>query len=165
MSFYVIIRGPLGIGKSTVAKTLSKKIGAEHVSIDKILKEEDSDHIDEQIGYIPEENFKKANGIAVDRTRAKIMRGKPIVYDGNFYWKTQMNNLVSRLNCRHYVFTLKADLETCIDRDSKRKKPLGKEATMVVYKKVTEFNYGEVIDTEGKSVEEVVSEIIGMIEE
>ncbi len=39
MSFYIIIRGPLGCGKSTIAKALSKKLNAKYFAIDKILEE------------------------------------------------------------------------------------------------------------------------------
>jgi len=36
MSYYVIIRGPLGVGKTTISRSLAKSIGAMVVSIDQI---------------------------------------------------------------------------------------------------------------------------------
>ena len=33
----ILIRGPLAVGKSTVAKLVAKKINAEYLSLDKIL--------------------------------------------------------------------------------------------------------------------------------
>ena len=55
-------------------------------------------------------------------------------------------DLISRLNFQHYVFTLKAPLEVCIKRDVEREKTYGEDATKVVFKKSTEFNYGIVIN-------------------
>ncbi|MCI4339453.1 MAG: ATP-binding protein [Thermoplasmata archaeon] len=37
MGFYVVIRGPLEIGKSTLSERLAAEIRGEHVSIDRIL--------------------------------------------------------------------------------------------------------------------------------
>ena len=39
MSYYIIIRGPLGCGKSTISSLLAKKLDAEHISVDIILEE------------------------------------------------------------------------------------------------------------------------------
>ena len=33
----IIIRGPLGVGKSTVAKAIAKKIGGAYISVDEVL--------------------------------------------------------------------------------------------------------------------------------
>ena len=39
MSYIIIIRGPLGVGKSTVSKELAKKLKGRHIPIDKVLEE------------------------------------------------------------------------------------------------------------------------------
>ena len=39
MSFYIIVRGPLGCGKSTIAEKIAKIIKAEYVPIDRVLDE------------------------------------------------------------------------------------------------------------------------------
>lgn len=46
----------------------------------------------------------------------------------------------------HHVFTLKAPLKVCIERDLQRGKTHGEDAVRAVYKKSTEFDYGIVID-------------------
>lgn len=46
----------------------------------------------------------------------------------------------------------------CIERDEKREQPHGRDATMVVYSKVTEFDKGMPIDV-SRPVKEVVEEI------
>lgn len=37
MSYYIIIRGPLACGKTTVSRELAEKLKATHISIDEIL--------------------------------------------------------------------------------------------------------------------------------
>lgn len=145
MPYYVIIRGPLGSGKSTVAGKLSKTLKGRHISIDKILDRYGltGNHED---GYISQKSFIKANAIAAARAKKLLKSDIPVVFDGNFYWKSQINDLIGRMNCTHYVFTLKASLPVCIMRDAMRRKPLGKKATEMVYKKATSFDYGICID-------------------
>ncbi|MDD4111129.1 MAG: (d)CMP kinase [Clostridia bacterium] len=38
MSYYIIIRGPAGVGKTTIAKNLQDKLGADYISFDEILE-------------------------------------------------------------------------------------------------------------------------------
>jgi len=59
-----------------------------------------------------------------------------------------------------FVFTLKAPLEECIKRDANRDGSCGGNAAKVVYEIVSKFDYGEIIDTENKTEDEVVNEIL-----
>jgi len=161
MSFYVIIRGPLGCGKSTISERLSKIIHAEHFSVDRVLDEHDLTKEWEE-GYISQKSFKKANEIIAPRAKRFLAKGIPVVFDGNFYWKSQLDDLIQKLDFSHYVFTLKAPLDVCIARDSKRAKMHGKDAAEAVYKKSTEFTYGVVIDIT-KPLKECVDEILSYL--
>ena len=162
IAYYVIIRGPLGCGKSTIAEKLAKIINAEDIPIDRILDEYNLTK-DKEAGFISQKSFIKANEIAVSKAK-ELLEGKtPIVFDGNFYWESQIEDLINRLNFQHYVFTLKASLEVCIERDIQRGKTHGEDAARAVYKKSTEFEYGTVIDTNGKTSEDVVKEIISYL--
>jgi predicted kinase len=153
--FYIIIRGPLGCGKSTIAEFLSKKLNAEHLAIDRVL-DENGLTSDKEEGFISQKSFKKANEIISPKAEEILKQGKIVVFDGNFYWKSQIDDLVQRLDYEHYVFTLKASVETCVSRDIERGKTHGEDAARAVYKKSTSFSYGEGIETEGKKAEEVV---------
>ncbi len=161
MSYFVIIRGPLGCGKSTIAEKLAKKIKAEYIAIDRILDEHDLTK-DKEAGYISQKSFKKANEIITPRAKKLLEKGTPIVFDGNFYWKSQIDDLLKRLDFSHYIFTLKAPLEVCIERDRKRSKTHGEAAARVVYAKATEFEYGTVIDAT-RPVEDSVKKIISYL--
>ena len=157
MSFCIIIRGPLGCGKTTISKELSKALDARHFSVDKVLEENKLEDWDK--GYISLKSFLKANDIlSLEVVKSKV----PVIIDGNFYYKEQIEDLISKLDSKHYVFTLKTSLDICIDRDKKRKSSLGEDAVKEVFKKVNEFDYGIVIDV-SKTLKESVAEIVSHI--
>jgi len=161
MSFYVIIRGPLGCGKSTIAERLSKFLKAKYFAVDRVLDENDLTNEWED-GYISQRSFIKANKLIVPKSEKVLNKGIPVVFDGNFYWKSQIDNLIEMLDFPHYVFTLKAPLEVCIKRDRNRNKTHGKDAAEAVYKKSTEFTYGKEIDAT-KSLDKVIDEILSYL--
>jgi tRNA uridine 5-carbamoylmethylation protein Kti12 len=157
MSYYIIIRGPLGCGKSTICKALSKQLDAKVFSVDKVLAENNLEE-DKEDGYISQKSFKTANKIIVPKAQKSLDAKTPVIIEGNFYWKSQIKDLESSINFPHYIFTLKAPLSICIERDQNRSKPHGKIAAEVVYNKSTEFEYGIVVDVE-KSLDDCVKEI------
>src|SRR3989344_6810955 len=109
MSYYILIRGPLGCGKSTLAERVAKKLKAEYIAIDRVLDEHDLTK-DKEAGYISQKSFIKANEIIALKAAKFLGKGVPIVFDGNFYWRSQIDDLITRLDFPHYVFTLKAPL-------------------------------------------------------
>ena len=94
---------------------------------------------------------------------SKLLEKKVVVFDGNFYLKKQLQHLLRGLKSKHYVFTLRAPLTTCIERDSKRERIYGKGATKAVYNLVEKFDYGTVIETYGKKSNSVVKEILNKL--
>lgn len=157
MAFYVIIRGPLGIGKSTIAKGIAGKICGKYISVDDILEKLDLDNVEGR--SIPLKNFIKVNNYILLLIKKHLEQGKPVILDGNFYFKEQIEDIERKLKFKHYIFNLKASIETCIKRDRGRKKIYGEEAARAVFDLVSRFDYGININTEGKTSEEVVNEI------
>lgn len=138
--FYVLLRGPLGVGKTTVAERLAREIRGEYISIDRILDERGLESW--YRGYYSQRSFFRANAFAAKRAREPLDQGTTVVFDGNFYYKSQIEDLIRRLDYPHFVFTLKAPLRVCIDRDRRRSPSLGPESARAVYEKSTEFDYG-----------------------
>ncbi|MCI4330389.1 MAG: ATP-binding protein [Thermoplasmata archaeon] len=151
--YFVIIRGPLGVGKSTVSERLARQLGGEIISIDRIL---DAHDLWEE-GNVWE--FLRANEIAAEMALRPLARGQPVIFDGNFYWEWQLEDLVGRLDHPHRVFTLEAPLRVCIERDRGREKPHGSQAARAVYAKSTVFESGIGIDA-GGSPDSVVRKIM-----
>ncbi|MFH1631055.1 MAG: AAA family ATPase [Candidatus Aenigmatarchaeota archaeon] len=160
MKYFIVIRGPLGIGKTTIAKKLAKKLGAYYVSIDKTLKKHNLDMTTfKKDECIPLKNFIKATNKELPKIK-KILKSRPVVIEHNFYHKKQIIHLIRKLDTPHFIFTLKAPVELCVKRDAERKKSYGKDATYQVYKLVTKFNYGRTIDIKNKTVNMIIKEII-----
>jgi len=162
VAYFILIRGSLGIGKSTIAKRLSKILNAGYFAVDRVLDEHDLTKEWEE-GYISQKSFLKANKIIIPKAKKLLDKGALVIFDGNFYWKSQIDDLIKKLDYPSYIFTLKAPLDVCIERDSKRKKAHGKDAAMAVYKKSTEFDCGKSIDISKKSINQAVKEILSYL--
>ena len=156
-SYFIIIRGPLGIGKTTIAKALVKRLDGYYVSIDDISAQHGLDQTDEPC--IPARNFVRTNELALPAARKALTSGQAVIFDGNFYHKSPIEHLIQNIDATPYVFTLKAPLEVCIQRDSQRELVYGVDAAAAVHYLVSRFDYGTSIDTEGKTVAQVVAEI------
>ena len=117
--FYMIIRGPLGCGKSTISKELAKRLKLKYFAVDRVLDEFDLTK-DKEKGYISQRSFFKANEIIAKRAKDLLDSRRSVIFDGNFYWKSAILDLIKRLNYPHFVFTLKASIETCIARDTEK---------------------------------------------
>ena len=138
--------------KTTIAKKVAKVLKGEYISIDKVLEKNNLDKVDKKEGRITAKNFIKGNEIVITKIKENLSKGKVVVIDGCFYHKEQIEHFIQNLNFRHFVFTLKAPLEVCIERDSKREKSYGMEAAIAVYNMVSKFDYGKVIKTENKTI-------------
>jgi shikimate kinase len=159
-SFYIIIRGPLGIGKTTISKKLAELLNAKYFSFDKILKENGLDKVDDN--FTPQD-FVKANKIVLPDIKKTLEDGQIVILDGCFYFKEQITHLEKNIDSPLYIFTLKAPLKTCIDRDSKRKKVYGKIAAKEVYELVSKVKIGKIVNTKNKTIQEVIGKIITLI--
>lgn len=158
----IIIRGPLGVGKSTAAKAVAEKIGGVYISVDEVLDHNGLDKAVEGEG-IPLGNFLKANEIIAAEVKHANDQGKSVVIDGNFYHKEQVEQLAALLGNDVIVFTLKASVDTCIARDAARTKPYGEDAARAVHMFVSAFDYGTVIDTERQGIQETIQAIIDVL--
>ena len=164
MSYYIIIRGPLGVGKSKISLELAEKLKAEYISMDKLLEKLNLDKVDKDEGCVSAKNFIKADEFILPRITEDLSNGKVVIIDGCFYQKEQLTHLINNLpGFKHYVFSLKASLQTCIDRDKGRKWVRGEGSATAIHNLVSRFDSGEIIDTENKTVEQEVDEIISYI--
>jgi len=160
MNFYIIIRGPAGVGKSTVATKLTKDFNGKHISFDEILRKHKLDVVSGKC--ISAENFIKGNKIVIPRAIKGLNNGKIIIFDGCFYYRQQIEYLIKHLHYPHFVFTLKATKQTCISRDKQRPKStrIGEDSVNTVHKLVSILDYGIIINTDNKTIEQTIKEIV-----
>ncbi|MEK6760545.1 MAG: AAA family ATPase [Nanoarchaeota archaeon] len=159
-NYFIILRGPAGVGKTSVGKELSKKLKGYYVPFSQILKKNNLHYKGGK--SIPEKNFFKANEIIAPVIMNKLKKGKNVILESNFYHKSPIKDLIKKINfSRVLVFTLKASLKNLILRDKFRdkKKKIGKERVISVYKLVKKFDYGIILNTNNKNKKEVMSEI------
>ncbi|MBI5072069.1 AAA family ATPase [Candidatus Falkowbacteria bacterium] len=153
MSYFVVLHGPLGSGKSTNAEKLARILNAKRFALDEVLSENNLDKLEPNSACIPAANFIKGLEIVIPKARDFLQKGKIVIFDGCFYHYEVLDYLIKNLNFPHYVFTLKAPINVCIDRDKLRPKTLGEDAARAVYTLVSCHNFGIIIDA-NKSLEE-----------
>jgi predicted kinase len=166
--YFIVVRGPLGVGKSTVSRELARRLAADHLSIDKILEEEGIEEWDDD--RISLASFLAANRFAARGAAGSLREGRVAIVDGCFYWKEQLDDLVARVPGQPYVFSLEAPLSVCIARDRTRPLPprdrepqggdqQGPDAARAVHRLVAEVRVGISIDARG-TVGSVVRRIL-----
>ncbi|MFH1598316.1 MAG: AAA family ATPase [Patescibacteria group bacterium] len=161
MTNFIIIRGPAGVGKTTIAQAVAKLLNGVHFNIDQVLRDTNLEIKD---GDIPVGNFLKVQTIIKPKVIEYLEQGKPVVFDGNFYYQEQIDQLVKELSGKPFIFTLKASLETCWQRNLARKKnAMNRISIEAMYRINTTFEAGQVVDTEGKNEKEVIKELISAI--
>lgn len=159
MIYFIIIRGPLGSGKSTISKKLASILDAELIGMDEVLEEHGLDKMPPDAPCIPAENFIKANEIVLPNVKRLLKNDKIVIFDACFYHKEVIDHLIKNLPFDHYVFTLKAPLELCIQRDSKRSKTHGEGAACAVHSLVSRFDHGHIIDVDN-TLKETIKDIM-----
>jgi adenylate kinase family enzyme len=157
MNKIIIIRGPLGVGKTTIAKLLAEKINAQYISLDQILKDNNLEGKD----GIPVENFIKANDIILKMVKNST---DTFIVDGCFYYQEQIDDLKSKFSNDLIFFSLISDVEKCIERDSQREKPYGKDSAEYVHMITTKIKEGYEIDNAGLSIIKTIDSIIKILD-
>ncbi len=162
MTFCVLIRGPLASGKTTIANALADRTGARVISVDRILDEQGleewEDHSDGTY-CVTEKSFLRANDFVLEDASRLHARGQSTIIDGNFYWRSTVEDLVGRIGTVCHVFTLKVPLSVCVERNKTRAHPIGNEMDVkMVFDEVSSFDVGTLVDVTG-TVEEAVEAI------
>lgn len=160
-SYSIIIRGPAGVGKTTIGKMLAKQLKTSYISVDKILKKHKLDYFPGE-SCVPEKNCIRSNELMIPKVLDVFREGKPIVIEGCFYHKSQIENLLNAFPNKSIVFTLKAEISELIARD-KTRKGIGEESIRAVHKLSSQFDYGIIIDTNNKNKIQIIKEIISFL--
>jgi predicted kinase len=166
MVYYILIRGPPAVGKTTVATRLARRLRAHYISIDATLK---AFHLDTlQYGRIPRRNFLRANDVVVPDAIDRLRAGQVVILDGNFYYAAQIQDLIRRLSSLgftdHVIFSLEAPLQVCVARDASRPSGIGARNVRHVYRLTNKWRGGVRISTASCTAGATVSALLSILE-
>ena len=159
--FFIIIRGPAGIGKSTIAKELSKILKARYITFDKVMSKYKLDTIEGD--GISTKNFIKANNLVLNKALNSLKKNDIVIFDGCFYRKEQVEHLLKNLPYKSYIFSLKAPIDICVSRNRTRSKDMTETAIHEVHNLVSKHECGIAIETKNKTKEQIVQEILSYL--
>ena len=158
MVFYVILRGPAGAGKTTLAKRLAQIYGGHHINIDKVKK---------SLSLKQSEREKlQANKIVIQDASRYLDQGKVVIFEEVLYYKRQLTQL-EQLPYDCFVFSLIAPLDSCLERNRKRRQRGTRKTTdaniKLVYLLVSQLEAGIEISTYNRPINETVAEILSYL--
>ena len=156
MSFYIILRGPAGSGKTTLAQRLTEIYDAHYIPIDKVKNARQLKHSE------PEKL--EANKVVLQDAKIHLSQGQVVIIDEVLYYQSQLSQLIDDLPFPHYVFSLKAPLEVCLARNLERQnngsRKMSNNDVKEVYGLVSKLNYGIEIDTHNRPIEDSLADIL-----
>lgn len=139
----VILCGPPGVGKTTVASLVQERLRERGLSFQTLDSDEFSTDTYEQL-------FRRVRD-----------SGGHWLVAGTFYereWQVEF----TRLNDVAFVY-LRADLETCLERNRQREDPVTEEAVHVVYREFDEPDASLTVDVVDESPDEVADRILAAL--
>lgn len=156
MSFYIILRGPAGSGKTTLAQRLTEIYNAHYISIDKVKSARGLKHSE------PEKL--EANKVVLQDARTHLSQGQIVIIDEVIYYQSQLSQLIDDLQFPHYAFSLKVPLDACLARNVERRnngsRKMSDNDVKEVYDLVSKLNYGIEINTHNRPIEDSLREIL-----
>ena len=153
--------GPMGVGKTTVGKKLAKELDTTFVDTDKIISSENGSiaSVFERLG---EPGFREIESAVL----ARCLEGSGVIATGGGVVTTESNRKLLRSHNVIYLSTSGKQIES---RISSRNRPLlgaGADSWSSIYESRKPL-YSEVatheVDTSGKSLANIVSEISALV--
>lgn len=157
MKQIIVIRGPLGVGKSTISKIIASKLNAEYLSLDHIISD---NNLNTEDG-ITLENFLKSNDIILDIVYKS--KNEHFILDGCFYYIEQVEDLKHKFKGNVAFITLRGSLQKCIERDSNRSKAYGKDSATFVFNMTEGVKVGYEIWNENLTIDKTVEKVLEFI--
>lgn len=139
----VLLCGPPGTGKTTIARGVRERLAARGLSI-RLL------HSDEFSRRTYEQMYEQVAG-----------SGEDWLLDGTFY-KREFRERFRGLDDARIV-SVTASLETCLERNRARADPISETGVHVVYREFEPIDADLVVDTDELSAEEGVERVTGAI--
>ncbi|MFT4343788.1 MAG: AAA family ATPase [Candidatus Woesearchaeota archaeon] len=174
MKKLIILRGPSGVGKSTVIKELLLHFGKNVAYIP--VAHTTYSLIPEEIEFASDNLINLMHDNADDLVRNFLKANYTVLTDAIFYHKTNNKSRLDRLvkigqrnNAKIYVFDLEASLPTLLSRAKKRARPKDVSTDFALIKKKyitfsrNRYKNAIAVSTDNKSVKKIVEEILSYV--
>ena len=76
-----------------MAEALAYKLNARCFHVDNVLEEHGLTE-EREDGYISQKSFLRVNEIIAPEAKRVLEGGRHVIFDGNFYWKSQLEDLI-----------------------------------------------------------------------
>jgi guanylate kinase len=154
----IVIRGPSGVGKSTVAKALMHITKRPTVLVD-------LDHY--RFGFVnpPKENHNLEYEMSASDIHIALEKGFDVIFDGNFSVEKKdpfLDKLFAHHPNENYIFYLEASLDETLERHKTKTNP---RISISIMKEVYKFaspigHKDEIVIPESSTLEETISKIV-----
>ena len=164
MKRVIIIRGPAGVGKTTVGKLLKKKLGDSlFFNIDMICSDMIGDH--------PRKTKVRHAADELCYLAAKKTPKNNLIFERLFLDQNDIDHITKLFSKLKYksvnVITLKSSIKKLIKQDSIRSGTLGTESIKRLHNLFTKSNVkkqGKIIEVKNKKPQRIVNEIIDYLD-
>ncbi len=131
MSYYLILRGPPAVGKTSIANSLRSTLKGKtvHIDIDKLRM------MPYRCGGSEEEKA-LANRNAIDLCLNFVEAGYRVILDELFYQRELIDEIEQRVSYPHQKILFTCSLETCLRRNQGREYQLKNEQLERLYNQV-----------------------------
>ena len=164
MKRIIIIRGPAGIGKSTVGKLLKKKLGDSQLfNLDIICHD--------MLGGHPKEKEIRYAAHELCYLAVKKTPKTNLIFERLFLFQDDIDHILKLFSKSKYkvnIITLKASVAKLIKQDSKREGALGSDDIKRLHRHFINSNVknpGKIIEVRNKGAKKIVDEIINYLDE
>lgn len=163
---YLLIRGPVGVGKTTTVRALQKRLKeAGHKAYCLSFEHFRAQH---NLLIPTYENKKRGLELLIPELQQRINDGYLVVFEGVFYEKEFLDYIRDNLGVNYLQINLFAEKSTCLARDAQRNKSRGVtnvEETWEFLKRENNKDNKEItLSTENLSVDEVVNKILKLLQ-
>ena len=159
MKDYILIRGPIGVGKTAVGSLLSDRLKNDGynnflLSLDKFRNE----NVGKEVTYL---NKKRAIELVVPKINDLISYNCIPIVEDVLYEQDMLFYLINNIEGNSLRIKLMAPFDICIKRDCSRKFPRGKVRVEVTWQMLQKDDPNEFrIETKDMSIEDVVNLIL-----
>jgi len=153
----------MAVGKTTIARTLAEMLDADHVAVDDVLVRHRLARTDLYSGRLITDYLIAADDIMLPQAEEGLKGGKVVIFDHCFYDVDHLDDILQRLQYPHFIFSLHAPVDVCIERNRTRPRSWG--GVRRNHRYVSQLEIGIGIDVGEISAEQAAEQLLSHLPE